>query len=170
MLKAAGAVCVLLGAAVLGRLAVGRLKERAGTLGQLIDALGYLEEELSFRLSPLPELLECLARQHTGPAGRFFAGCLEAMRASPQEGLRTSWQWAAETYLGILRAEERDVLLPLGNTLGRYDSEGQRQAIRQALARLEQLRTQAEEERGRLGKLYSTVSLAAGALVVIVFM
>lgn len=168
MLRAAGAVCVLLGAAALGYSAVQRLKERAQTLSRLIGALGYLEEELSFRLTPLPALLEALARQTEGAAGQFFGGCLDGMRAAPQGGLRTSWRQAVGDHLGVLREEARETILSLGDTLGRYDGEEQRQALRQTAARLERLRQQSEEERARLGKVYATVSLAAGAMAVIV--
>lgn len=168
MLRAAGAVCVLLGAAALGYSSVQRLKERAQTLSRLIGALGHLEEELTFCLTPLPALLDSLARQTEGTVGRFFQSCLDGMRAAPQAGLRTSWRQAVDDRLGVLREEAQEAVRSLGDTLGRYDGEEQRQALRQTVARLERLRQQSEEERARLGKVYTTVSLAAGALAVIV--
>lgn len=168
MLKLAGGVCVLLGAAVLGSSAAARLRSRVRVLTQLIDGLMYLEEELSFRLTPLPVILSSLSRQKTGRVGDFFNACLEGLRAQPLEGVRASWRQAAEAHLDILRDEERDAVLILGSTLGQYDGEGQRQSLEQSVERLKTFRQRAEEERARLGKVYTAVSLAAGAMVVIV--
>ena len=168
MLKILGAGFVLAGAAAMAASSVRRLRERTEVLSRLIEAFGLLEEELSFRLTPLPALLERLAGQTGGAAGEFFAACLAGIRADPQAGLRTSWQRAAKEHLGVLRDDARETVAALGNTLGRYDGEEQRQTLRQTVVRLERLRQQAEEEHMRLGKVYATVSLAAGATAVIV--
>lgn len=168
MLKPLGAICVMLGAVALAVSAIRRLRERWEVLGRLSAALRYMEEELSFHLTPMPALLDHLAKADSGPVGRFFGQCLASLRNDPAAGFRASWRRGLNESLPILRGEARETLDALGETLGQYDGEGQRLALRQAVARLERLREQAAEEKARLGKVYAAVCLAAGLMVVIV--
>lgn len=168
MLKLTGAICVLLGAAWWGLGAVGQLRERTRTLERLRSALSYLEEELSFRLTPLPALLERLSQWEEGRVSRFFQETLEGLRADPEGGVRQSWRRAMVRQLSILREEERQILLDVGETLGRYDAQAQRQIIRQAAERLEEERRRSSQEERRLGRVYAALSLAGGAAVILV--
>lgn len=170
MLKLLGGLFVLAGAAWCGLGAVGRLRQRTQVLEGLRGALSYLEEELTFRLTPLPKLLEYLGRERAGAVGLFFQDALDGLRQDPENGLRTSWRRAMVRRLDMLQAEERELLLEVGETLGRFDVKAQRQVLLQAAARLEALRTQAQEEAGRLGRVYAAVSLAGGAALVLVLL
>ena len=58
----------------------------------------------------------------------------------------------------------------MGCILGRYDSEGQTQALALARAQLEQCLEAAVSERARMGKVYGALGLAAGAFLVIVLL
>lgn len=168
MLKLMGAVCVLVGAAWWGLGAVGQLRERTRTLERLRSALSYLEEELAFRLTPLPVLLERLSRRDKDRVSLFFEETLVFLRADPESGLRQSWRRAMVRQLPILQEEERQVLLEVGETLGRYDAQAQRQVLRQGTERLEEYRRRAAEEERRLGRVYGALSLAGGAALILV--
>lgn len=168
MLKLIGAVFVLLGSAWCGIGAVGRLRERTRTLERLRGAFCCLEEELAFRLTPLPALLERLSQREDGRVSRFFRETLEGLCADPEGGLRQSWRRAMVRQLPMLQEEERQVLLEVGETLGRYDVQAQRQVLRQAMDRLEDCRRRAGQEEHRLGRVYAALSLAGGAAVILV--
>lgn len=170
MLKLVGALCVVIGAGALGAHGVFRLRERVRVLRRLLEAVSFLEEELSFRLTPLPTLLDKLSHQTEGAVGRFFAGCRSAFLTAPEAGFRQSWERAMAENLPMLAEEEREALMALGAMLGRYDSEGQRNALKHTAARLEACLAAACEERDRLGRVYAVVSTAAGLLAVIVLM
>lgn len=168
MLKLTGAFCVLLGAAWWGLGAVGQLRERTRTLERLRGALCYLEEELAFRLTPLPALLERLSQRGEGRVSRFFQETLAGLRADPEGGLRPSWRRAMVRQLSILQEEERQTLLEVGEILGRYDAQAQRQILRQAVERLEEQCRRSSQEERRLGRVYAALSLAGGAAVILV--
>ena len=168
MLKLLGAVLVIAGAGWCGLVAVGRLRRRVRTLEELRAGLVWLEEELTFRLSPLPGLLERLGRERPGAVGLFFQDVLEGLRRDPEEGLRQSWRQAMVRRLDSLKEEERQVLIEVGQTLGRFDAKTQGQTLTQAARRLDRIRTRAEEDVRRLGRVYTALSLAAGAAVVLV--
>ena len=168
MLKLLGAALIMAGAGWCGLGAVGRLRRRVRTLEALRSALVWLEEELTFRLSPLPELLERLGRERPDPVGPFFQDVLTGLRRDPEEGLRQSWRQAMVRRLDILTEEERQILIEVGQTLGRFDAKAQGQALRQAARRLDGIRAHAQEDLKRLGRVYIALSLAAGAAVVLV--
>ena len=69
-----------------------------------------------------------------------------------------------------LEGEARQILESLGGILGRYDGEGQAQALSLARAQLEQCLEAATAERARMGKVYGALGLAAGAFLVIVLL
>lgn len=168
MLKLLGTLCVMAGTVWCGSGAVGELRRRALALDELHAGLIWLEEELTFRLSPLPQLLEQLGRSRRGEVGRFFQETADLLQKDPEEGLRQSWRQAMVRQLSLLRPEERQVVLELGQTLGRYDAQTQRQALAQGARRLAAFRDEAREEVRRLGKVYAALSLAGGAAVILV--
>lgn len=170
MLKLLGGLLIFAGAAWWGLSAVGRLRQRTQVLEGLRGAFSYLEEELTFRLTPLPKLLEYLGRERSGAVGLFFQDALAGLRQDPEGGLRASWRRAMVRRLDMLKEEERQLLLDVGETLGRFDAKAQRQTLLQAVTRLEALRAQAQEEADRLGRVYAAVSLAGGAALILVLL
>lgn len=168
MLKLLGALCVMAGALWCGSSAVGGLRRRAQVLEELHASLTWLEEELTFRMAPLPQLLEQLGRDRQGEAGRFFQAVEKALRQDPEGGLYQGWRQAMVRQLPMLRGEERQTLLEVGQTLGRYDAQTQRQALGRGARRLAAFRDEARGEVKRLGKVYAALSLAGGAAVILV--
>ena len=148
MLRLLGAVLLTGGAGALGFGAAARLNRRVHMLRLFTEALERMERELSFRLTSIPELFALLADHLSPPVGTFFARC----RGS------------------LFRLGEEQFLETLGGTLGRYDSEGQTQALALARAQLEQCLEAAVSERARMGKVYGALGLAAGAFLVIVLL
>lgn len=102
-MKTVGAAMVLVGMVGLAWRAVGRLGERAELLRSLQGALAYMEEELAFRFTPLPKLLEHLAQSRQGAAGAFFQKVLREMDREEDVSLRQSWTRAAEDTLPLLK-------------------------------------------------------------------
>lgn len=168
MLKLIGAACVMAGALWCGSGAVGELRRRAQALEELHGGLVWLEEELTFRLAPLPGLLKQLGQSRQGEAGRFFKETADLLTKDPEGGLHQSWRTAMVRHLSMLRPQERQTLLEVGQTLGRYDVQTQRQALTQGARRLAAFRDEAREEVRRLGKVYAALSLAGGAAVILV--
>ncbi len=167
MLKLAGSALLLMGSAGVGCALVGRLRQRERTLAALVGALAQMERELSFCLPPMGEWLLRTAQGSAEPAAGFLRAC--AQELDRQEGaLRPIWERAVKERLTALSREDALILLQLGAVLGRYSWEEQKKALTAAGERLSQALAQAGEERRGKGRVYSTLSLAAGALLVIV--
>lgn len=171
MLKLAGALLLMAGASCLGFGAAGQLKARVSCLMALCAALEQMERELTFRLTPMPELMGKLAKTAQAPADLFFARCREEMGRLGERSFGQLWRAALEeeTEL-ILEPTERQILASLGDVLGRYDAEGQRLALRTAGTELGECLRRAREERDRLGRVYATLGLGAGAMLVIILL
>ena len=69
-----------------------------------------------------------------------------------------------------LNQEGQAVLLPLGDTLGRYEEARQREALSAARRRLEELAGRMEEDSRRLGRVYQVLGLSGGAFLVILLL
>lgn len=171
MLKLAGAVLLMLGAAGLGFGAVGQLRARVDSLRALIGALEQMERELTFRLTPMPELMERTARQAREPARYLFAHCRDHLWELGEKSFGALWREALAVEPDLLLEDrEREVLTELGDVLGRYDAEGQRKSLQRAAAELVRCLRQAEEDRERLGRVYTALGLGSGAMLVILLL
>ena len=133
MLKLLGVLLLAGGTAAAGFCAAGQLTKRARALQALLGALELMERELSFRLTPMPELLERLSRQADPPADGLFAGCREGLSSLGERSLAELWKAGVRQPALLLEAEELALLDGLGQVLGSYDGEGQLAALDQTL-------------------------------------
>lgn len=168
MVRTAGAVMVITGMLGLAWRAVGRLGERVELLRGLQGAAAYLEEELAFRFTPLPELFRHLTDSRHGPVGGFFRAVLRGLDAPGAQALRECWTRAAGETLSLLREPERQTWEELGQVLGRYDAQTQAKALALAGQRLAQAYTDALGDRQRLGRVYLALGAAGGLVTVLV--
>lgn len=158
---------VMIGAVGLAWRGVGRLSERAEVLRSLQGVMAYLEEELTFRFTPLPKLFAHLRESRNGAVGDFFQSVEEQLGQKETIPLRESWSRAAEEYLPMLKEEERQTVEELGEILGQYDAQTQAQTLRLAGERLAGFYMTAQEERQRLGKVYLALGVAGGLATVL---
>lgn len=171
MLKMLGALLLMTGAAGLGFGAAAQLTARATALRALVAALNQMERELSFRLTPMPELLWRVAHQAEPPAALFFAQCHSKLAELGERSLSELWRQALEEEPDLLlNPEERQIMRTLGDVLGRFDAEEQRLALRTAAADLGRCLEQADRERSRMGRVYGTLGMGAGAMLVILLL
>ena len=162
MLRAVGACLLTAGAGAAGWCAADRLRRRVRGLRAMLEALELAERELSFRLPPMPELLDELSRRTPPPVRPFFARCREGLDRLGTQSLGEIWQTALEECPMELSGEDLETVAALGQVLGRYDGEGQREALCLARSRLAHLLEEAERDRDSRGRLYRTLGLTAG--------
>lgn len=167
-IRIAGAILVVLGCGSVGfRIAAAyRYEERI--LRQLLNALDFMQCELQYRLTPLPELCRRVGVGVKGMVGDLFlrlgleletqltpdvSGCMERVLSS----------------CGNLPGLTRQALEHLGGSLGRFDLDGQllgleatRRTCRESLEELTQ------DKSVRL-RSYQTLGLCAGAALAILF-
>lgn len=163
-----GAVLIIVGCGGFGfSIAAGHKKEEKN-LQQLLCILQYMESELQYKLTPLPEL----CRQAGDGANGILRGILHDLareldwQVSPDA---CSCMNAALKKNKEVPASLRKLLLQLGHTLGRFDLPGQLrglQSVREGCK--EELRRFQKNQDTRL-RSYQTLGLCAGAALAILF-
>ncbi len=163
-----GAVLIIGGCGGSGFLMAAGYRHQERLLRQLIRALRYMQWELQYRLTPLPEL----CRQ----AGRGCGGALGALLRDLARELDR--QRAPDAYscmaaaLGRSRELTGDVqkrLLQLGRCLGRYDLQGQLQGLEAVQRGCEEAIAALGRDREARLRSYQTLGLCAGAALAILF-
>lgn len=170
MLKLLGSVLLMGGASAIGFSAASHLRARVTCLRAFVGAVAYMERELSFRLTPVPVLFEALAVISHAPANSFFTHCSKKLNELGEKPMNELWREALEKSKLPLEEDEMLTLMELGDVVGRYDGDGQREALSLAQGRLEQFLERAQEEQDRLEKVYGALGLSAGAFLLLVLL
>ncbi|MBR5537067.1 MAG: stage III sporulation protein AB [Clostridia bacterium] len=158
-MKATGALLLIGACFLFGFGWTGTMRRKIGVLDRLCEGLRQMESELLQRRAPLTDILE---RQGMGDiAGELRKGSLFSQAAEPQ--LKH-----LERLLGP--GDAVSALWELTRNLGRYDAETQASACRQACLRLENCRGKLERELFEKQRLYHTVPVATGCMVVLVIL
>lgn len=144
-------------------------RREARELEGLLRALELMENQLQYRLTPLPELCRMAGKEARGNVGRVF-NCLarELDRQTAPEAAGCMGL-ALEKCPG-LSSELRRAMSRLGRDLGRFDLPGQLRGLERARARCGRLLE--EIQRGRVARLreYRTLGLCAGAALAILLL
>lgn len=168
-LKWIGAILIVLSCGGFGFLLAANHRREERTLRQLIGALDYMECELQYRLTPLPEL----CRQAAKESGGVIRDALSALAVQLEDQIRPdveSCMNAALAQIQDLPKSSRICLRKLGRSLGRFDLPGQLKGLEavRAACRLE-LNRLSQNRDARL-RSYQTLGLCAGAALAILFL
>ncbi len=168
-MKALGAILVILGCGGVGFKMVTFHKWEEAALRQLLNALDFMEWELQYRLSPLPQLCHYTSEHCSG----CIQEVLEALAVEMENQIAPDAQACMNAVL--LKSTKlpqllRKNLVQLGGSLGRFDLKGQIQG-------LEAVRHMAKEDldclcynkESRL-RCYQTLGLCAGSALVVLFL
>ena len=166
MMKVVGAVLIICSCGVFGLNLVSEYKREENTLRQLIGALDYMQCELQYRMTPLPDLCRQAGMQNRNMIGQvllLLAQELDCMISPDVQGCMLEAVKKGEN----LPVKTRQAFETLGNTLGRFDVSGQVQGLEgvRAFCRTE-LEALAANRDIRL-RTYKTLSLCAGAALAI---
>ena len=168
-IKLIGAGLIIAGCGGCGiRLAMLHRKEVAALQG-LIQALDGMLCELEYRLTPLPELCRLGSEYASGSVQRFFRALADEMDSKQAADVRQCTTSVLTQIMG-LPSEVRFQLENLGQTLGRFDLQGQMNVLRQCKQScLNRLKTLEYQQSERL-RSYKTLGFCAGvALAILLF-
>lgn len=165
-IKWIGAIFIMLSCGGFGFYLAAAHKKEESMLRQLLAALDFMECELQYRLTPLPDLSRQAAVQSGGELKQVLIRFGEELESqiSPDVAGCMGFALASSKPLPV---KVRKNLELLGNSLGRFDLEGQ-------LKGLESLRhycrtdlSELEKDRDVHLRSYQTLGLCAGAALAI---
>jgi stage III sporulation protein AB len=169
LLKFVGALLVLLAGTLFGFFQAQQLSRRPKQIRQLILALGRLETEIAYGFTHLPDALTALSRQSAEPLSRMFGQMADQLNAAAGRSVNEIWQAAVRDgwKLTSMKEAEKEIMLQLGVTLGQTDREDQVKHLRLGVAQLQAEEELARDEQKRYEKMWKSLGVLSGALVVI---
>ena len=147
-------------------IAAGKRQEEQ-LLYQLIRILQLMEQELQYRLTPLPELCKLVAGETKGILHVVFLNLYRELnwQKLPDAG---SCMYAAIQRSGEIPPRVRRPLIQLGQTLGRFDLNGQLEGLQSVRKRCEEALKQIRIYRDERLRSYQTLGVCAGAALAII--
>lgn len=163
-----GAIFIIISCGGFGICLAAAHRREESTLRQLVSALDYMECELQFRLTPLPDLCRQAGSESKGAVRQALLNLASELEAQVAPDVARCMQ-AALSAAGDVPSRTKEALLLMGQSLGRFDLPGQlkgletvRNSCRQELEAL----TNNKEVRLRG---YQTLGFCAGAALAILF-
>jgi stage III sporulation protein AB len=169
MIKLMGACFVVIASTWVGFQLAQVVADRPRQIRQLCAALAMLKTEIGYGIRPLLQACEQIAQRDLGMISRLFQACchhlVQLEGASTYEcfrqGLLSEWKSTA------MKKAEQAILLQLCQTLGMSDREDQLHHLTLAITHLEVEEMNALEEQKQYEKMYKTIGVLTGALIVL---
>ena len=162
MLKLLGSACILAGSVLAQMSRLSDRRRQWDTLSDMLSALRQMGEEIRLARTPMPLLLEYLAKDRCPDAAAFFSETAECLRRG--ESLEESWR--REVSRLPLPPEDVRTLEPLGAALG-GDEEEACKAISLAAYELAKHAEERAAERKGEDRRAAALCFSAAALLVI---
>ena len=162
MLKLLGSACILAGGALAQAARLSDRRRQWDTLSDMLSALRQMGEEIRLARTPMPLLLEYLAKDRCPDAAAFFNQTAEELRRG--DSLAAAWQRGIS---GLpLPLEDIRVLDPLGAALG-GDEEQACKALAQSVYELAKHAEERAAARKAEDRRAAALCFSAAALLVI---
>lgn len=166
MIRWVGAVLVIISSGGFGYTMSTQYRKVIRMLHQLVFVLQEMEWELKYRLTPLPELCGICAASATGELREVFL----LLKKELEAGIFSEVSGCMNAILQTLHLPSQcsSCLKELGNSLGRYDLEGQLQGIGAVKERCHSYLEVMESHRPERLRSYHTLALCAGSALLII--
>lgn len=161
-------IFILTGSTSIGFLLSKSYIERLNELKSLQNAVSILQNKIRFTCKPLIEIFEELAViKKNEKISEIFKKMAEKLKNKKTE---VAWNEAVleERFYLNLKAEDINLILSLGNMLGKTDVEGQMSEINQFCSLINEQIVIAEEEKNKNSKMYKSLGTIIGLAIVII--
>jgi len=165
-IKWIGAVFVVIGCGGVGFLMASAYRLQENDLRQLIQLLEFMSCELSYRLTPLPELCHKAGGQAKGNLKTVFFSLAESFERYTQPDAEQCMADALRK-LPQLPSLTRRALIQLGTSLGQFDLEGQLKGLTAVQMFCKCEYDKLSNNRTERLRSYQTLGLCAGAALAI---
>lgn len=164
-----GAVLVIVGCGGFGFAMAAAHRREVQLLRQLHRGLQFMESELKYRLTPLPELCRQTGKEMGGVLRQIFFILARELdsRTLPDPG--DCMAWAIKSTRENLPVSLRRLLTRLGRSLGRFDLSGQLRGLEALSAACEEELSQLNQNKDIRLRNYQTLGLCAGVALAILF-
>ena len=167
-IKLLGAVCVILGCGGFGFMIAANARKEMFALRQLIAALDFMECELNYRMTPLPQLCRLTSAVTNGCIQKAFICLAEELELQTEGNVNKCISSTVRRCPDIPRYTAQR-LTELGHSLGKFDLNGQLKCFQAVNAENIRLLDRLSNDHDTRLRSYKTLGLCAGAALVILF-
>ena len=167
-IKVIGVIFVLISCGSVGFKIAANYKKEEKHLQNLTYILDYMIAELQYKLTPLPQLCRQVAQLFSGFPGNIFGKLSEELELYQQTDTAQCITAVLDNTKNITPIT-REQIMHLGNTLGRFDLEGQITGINTLRLECERYLQSIRDNRDNRMRSYQTLGLCAGAALAILF-
>ncbi len=169
MLNMIGAVIVLITGALIGWYQASQYANRPKQIRQFIQAIQRLETEINYGFTPLPEALERISKSIHEPTSSIFHLAAEQLSFNNGKSTKDLWTLVISDHWRntSMKLPEKEIVLQLGATLGISDRSDQMKHIHLTINQLQAEENMAKDEQNRYEKMWKSLGILGGALVVI---
>ncbi len=172
LLKIIGIALVMV-STILGGLYYGSLNTyKINDLSEMKRALSILQSEIEFCLNPLPLALKNISNRIKQPLSNFFSQLVKNIQSAKNESISTLWEATVMNCLcnSYYDTEDLEQFISLGKTLGYLDKSMQNNSIRLTTEYIDQKISALSEGRLRNKKMFQSLGVLGGVLIVIVLL
>lgn len=168
-LKIIGAILVLTGCGGCGFAMAAAQRQEEQALRQILRALEYMDCELQFRQTPLPQLCRNVSGILTGTVKQVFSALSQELEQQVAPDATCCMNAALAAFPGL--SDRIAVpLRELGTTLGLFDLQGQLKGMQAVAAMCRESISELSQNRSSRLRSYQTLGLCAGAALAILFL
>ena len=136
------------------------------------SAMTMLQNQINFLATPLPEALQEIGQKYNNIIGNLFLKTAREMEKREGEKGEEIWKkavlnWKEKTYL---EKQDIDAILCFGCSMGYLDITQQKASISLLLQYIEMTLAQLQEKKKQQQKLYPSMGILGGMLIVIVLL
>lgn len=167
-LKIIGAILVIAGCGSVGFKIATNYKRDENALEQLVSILDFMHCQLQYHLTPLPSLCRQVTKDFKNMPGRIFGELAMEMELQTSANIgqcMTSVLSGKRTIPEMTRIK----LIQLGNSMGRFDLEGQLKGLKAVQQDCIRILEEMRNNRDVRLRSYQTLGLCAGAALAILF-
>lgn len=169
MLKILGCILVFAGSTCIGMLKASSYKERRVELENTLELLRLLQMEITYKKDSLQKSFMKTAALKECWFSQLLRDCCEEL--SENHTLENAWNRSIQNNLLNCPLYHNDLVIinDLSMGIGKSDIKGQSKVFEPTLIRLETACMEAKEQEQRQGKMYRSLGISAGILIVILF-
>lgn len=158
--------------AVTGTFLCLREKYRLQDIQMLQRAILLLKGEIGYLSAPLAEALESVSYKISGEIGDVLQKVSKQLQQREEQTAEEIWTtvWQREAKRMYLSAEDIQIILEFGKTLGYLDKQQQENSMQRLLFDLEQIEKRVTQRLQQNGKLYYSMGILCGLLLIVVLL
>ncbi|MFD2672759.1 stage III sporulation protein SpoIIIAB [Marinicrinis sediminis] len=171
MLHILGSLLILGACTMAGFYQAAIIAKRPRQIRELMLHIQRLETEINYGMTPMPEAIQRIVQTSKPPVGDIFKAISDSLSSPDCPSLKTAWERGVRQVWGVttMRLPEREAFERLGQTLGISHRADQMKYLQLAIQQLAAEEDLARAEQQKYEKMWKSLGVLTGILLVILF-